>query len=278
MRFMHLVSIVAAIVMTVSVAAQEKLTVEQVVANHLASIGTAEARGAVKFYEATGTVKVTASTGGLNAGGNALLVSEGNKIKFALKLASNRYSGDQFVFDGKDVLVSKDNQGRRSTLGEFVWWQKALMRDGLLGGVLSTAWPLYNSKLQKGALTYEGTKKVDGVNVHQLRFQSKDVDTSVTVTLLFDAETFRHVRTIYEVEVPANFGGIQSEVSKAQAAYQPTRYRLEESFSDFRQLGPYVLPVRDQISFISSDDRSGVWHIDIAYEKLNGNDLGPSGQ
>ena len=252
-----------------------KFTAEEVVSKSLAAVASPQDRAAVKFYEATGTAKITATVGGLSTNGTALLLSEGNKVKFAIKVPSKIYPSDQFVYDGKDVSVSKDNQGRRSPLGDFAWWQKAIVRDGLLGGVLSTAWPLYDPKFRNAKLTYNGIKKVDGVSVHEISYNSKNLDSSTTVKLLFDVENFRHLKTIYELEVPATFGGVKSEVSSAQASYQSARYRLEEVFSDFRQLGPYTLPLHDKLSLISSNDTYGIWYLDVSYDKLNGNDLRP---
>lgn len=253
-----------------------KLTAEEVVSKSLAAIASPQDRAAVKYYEVTGTVKITATVGGLSTDGTALLLSEGNKVKFAIKAPSQIYPGDQFVYDGKDVSVTIDNHGRRSPLGDFAWWQKALMRDGLLGGVLSTAWPLYDAKFRNARLTYNGIKKVDGVMVYEIGYSSKNIDSATMVKLLFDVENFRHVRTIYEMEVPATFGGVRSAVSQAETSYQTTRYRLEEVFSDFRQLGPYTLPLHDKLSLITSNESYGTWYLDIRYDKLNGNDLGPA--
>ena len=253
-----------------------KLTAEEVVSKSLAAVASPQDRAAVKFYEATGTVKITTTVGGVNANGTVLLVSEGNKLKFAIKAPSTIYPGDQFVYDGKDVSVSKDNQGRRSPLGDFAWWQKAIMRDGLLGGVLSTAWPLYDPKFRNAKLTYNGIKKVNGVSVHEISYNSKNIDSSTTVKLLFDVENFRHLETIYEMEVPANFGGVKSAVSSAQTSYETARYRLEEVFSDFRQLGPYTLPLHDKLSLVSSNATYGTWYLDVSYDKRNGNDLRPA--
>jgi hypothetical protein len=253
-----------------------KLTAEEVVSKSLTAVASPQDRAAVKFYEATGTARITATVVGLSTNGTALLLSEGNKVKFAIKAPSKIYPGDQFVYDGKDVSVSKDNQGRRSPLGDFAWWQKAIMRDGLLGGVLSTAWPLYDPKFRNAKLTYNGIKKVDGISVHEISYNSKNLGSSTTVKLLFDVENFRHLKTIYELEVPATFGGVRSEVSNAQTSYQSARYRLEEVFSDFRQLGPYTLPLHDKLSLISSNDTYGIWYLDVSYDKLNGNDLRPA--
>ena len=96
-----------------------KLTAEEVVSKSLAAIASPRDRAAVKYFELTGTVKISTSVVGLDTNGTALLTSEGNKVKFAIKTPSKLYPSDQFVFDGKDVNVTRVPDGRRSPLGEL---------------------------------------------------------------------------------------------------------------------------------------------------------------
>lgn len=252
-----------------------KLTAEEVVSKSLAAIALPQDRAAVKYFELTGTIKINTSVVGLDTNGTALLTSEGNKVKFALKTPSKLYPSDQFVFDGKDVNVTRVPDGRRSPLGEFLWWQKASLRDGLLGGVLSTAWPLYDTRLRNNAkLNYDGLKQVDGINVHVLSYTSKNLDGHTKVKLMFDATTFRHIRTIYELEISVAAPGGKSQSGSVDANYRPAHYTLEETFSDFHQLGSYMLPLHERLSLMT-DTGSGNWFIDMSYNNLNGTDLGP---
>jgi len=251
----------------------EKLTAEEVVSHSLAAIASPQDRAAVKYFELTGTVKINTTGIGLDADGTVLLTSEGNKVKVAIKTPSKLYSTDQFVFDGKNVTVTTDPRGRRSPLGDFMFWQRALLRDGLLGGVLSTAWPLYDPKLRNNAkLSYDGLKEVDGTHVHVLTYTSKNVDSPTKVKLFFDAATFRHIKTIYVLEVPGAAPKVGN--GSVDANYRPAHYTLEETFSDFHQLGSYILPLHEKLSLIT-DAGTGNWYFDVKYNNLNGSDLTP---
>ena len=252
-----------------------KLTPEEVVSKSLAAIASPNDRAAVKYFELTGMVKISTTAAGLDTNGTALLTSEGNKVKFALKTPSKLYPSDQFVFDGKDVNVTRDPHGRRSPLGDFMWWQGALLRDGLLGGVLSTAWPLYDPKLRNNAkLNYDGLKQVDGISVHVLSYTSKNVASTTKVKLLFDGATFRHLKTTYDLEISLDAAGSKASSGSVDVNYRPAHYTLEETFSDFHQLGSYMLPLHEKLSLVT-DTGSGNWFVDVSYNNLNGTDLSP---
>lgn len=253
-----------------------KLTAEEVVSKSLAAFASPQDRAAIKYLELTGTVKINATSAAFESNGTVLLTSEGNKVKFALTTPSKVYSSDQFVFDGKEVNVSRDPSGRRSPLGDFLW-RVALLRDGLFGSVLSTAWPLYDTKPRNnGKLTYDGLKEVDGTNFHVLSYTSKNIAGTTKVKLFFDAASFRHIKTTYDYEVSIDGDGkIRSGSSGSiDANYRPAHYTLEETFSDFHQLGSYMLPLHEKLSLIT-DTGSGNWFLDISYNNLNGNDLTP---
>jgi outer membrane lipoprotein-sorting protein len=251
----------------------EKLTAEEVVSRSLAAIASPQDRAAVKYFELTGIVKINTTGIGLDTDGTVLLTSEGDKVKVALKTPSKLYSADQFVFNGKNVTVTTDPRGRRSPLGDFMFWQGALLRDGLLGGVLSTAWPLYDPKLRKDAkLSYDGLKELDGTKVHVLTYTSKNVASTTNVKLLFDAATFRHIKTTCVLEVTAAAPRIGS--GSVDANYRPAHYTLEETFSNFHQLGSYMLPLHEKLS-LTTDAGTGNWYFDVNYNNLNGSDLSP---
>lgn len=60
-----------------------------------------------------------------------------------IKLANYDYRGEQFVTDGEKVSVAATTSGHKwSDLGEFVRSQDQVVREGLLGGELTTAWAL----------------------------------------------------------------------------------------------------------------------------------------
>ncbi len=95
------------------------------------------------------------------------------------------------------------DQTSRSRLGNFLFLQEEVLREGLFGGVLSTAWPLLNTQIRTRSLKYEGLKKVDGQQLYDIsyipkkRFESGDL----SIHLYFDPETYRHVLTVYTATV-----------------------------------------------------------------------------
>jgi hypothetical protein len=117
---------------------------EEIVARHLDSIGTASARSGVKTRLAQGTAEFKTLVGGAGTlGGRTAFVCDGRKLHFMVKFSDNNYRGEQFIFDGNKIAIgSRNAQQRRSPFGEFVHVQDVMFREGLWGGVLSTAWPL----------------------------------------------------------------------------------------------------------------------------------------
>jgi hypothetical protein len=124
-------------------AQNKKLTPEELIARHLDSIGTAEARSKASSRVAGGETKFIARLGGsANVDGQAMMVSSGAKLRFGIKLPLSDYPGEDMAFDGAQAATGLLPQGRRSHLGAFFSSQNLPLKEGLIGGTLSTAWPL----------------------------------------------------------------------------------------------------------------------------------------
>src|SRR4051812_19490542 len=162
-----IVAIILLLMNVVAAAQSEKLTASDIVARSLSAIGTPEARAQLQYYELNGEASMHTSIRSISAKGTALLTSEKNQVKFATKFESTAYSGDQFVYDGKKAMVSQDTRGMRTPVGDFLSAQTRVLSDGLMGGILSTAWPLYDPKLRGAKLQYDGVKKVKGEQLYQ---------------------------------------------------------------------------------------------------------------
>jgi len=103
-------------------------------------------------------------------------------------------------------------------------------------GVLAANWPLLDEKPQ-AKLDYVGTKKIDGVTLHEVRYSPRG-NSDLKITLYFDAEDFRHVRTEYERVVPAPMGRVEyTNVQEREG-----RYKMIEDFSLFKPEGDLNLP------------------------------------
>jgi hypothetical protein len=264
--------VAAAWLISTAAALGAELKPEDLVARHLESIGAPEARAAAKsrVMEANAHFKVLVGGVGL-LDGTSVLVSEQRKLQFMLKFPDVQYSGERFICDGDKVQVVSSTAGHtRSSFADFVYNQDAIVKEGFLGGVLSTAWPLLNLDERKAKLSYEGLKVIDGRSLHDVRYRPKK-STDLDVHLYFDAETFRHVMTVYTLTVksqiahhergindvtrptPATANNPAQEITEtsemATARQQETRYRLEERFSDFGKVDGLTLPTHYNIHF-----------------------------
>jgi hypothetical protein len=223
-----------------ALAAQDKMTAEEVVAKHLESIGPAAARTNVKTLVVAGTSraswKARNTSGAID--GQIVLASKDNKSVLGMAFPASNYPGEKFGYDGKKFTVGYIKPGVRSVLGTFVLTNGEIIKEGLLGGTLSSAWALANIAERKAKLEYAGTAKVGDVQAHKLRY-SPSKGSDLQITLFFDASNFRHVRTQYDRLAGSRLGtgGVDN-----QAQQRGNRYRLVEDFSDFKKEGSLTLP------------------------------------
>lgn len=217
---------------------------EDLVSQHLDAIASPAVRAGFRTRVAQGPMQFKVLTGRSRVlDGKTFLVSEGKKLQFTTKLPNNEYGEEQFVFNGDQhrVGISAARQ-TRSPLGDFVQVQDAVIREGLLGGVLSTAWPLLHVDERSPKLTLKGLKKIDGQSLYDLDYRPRK-NSDLEIHLYFDPQTYRHVKTVYSYSV-------------ASPSHFENRYRLEEEFSDFKTVDGVTVPTRDDIHF-SQETQNG---------------------
>lgn len=243
------------------VSAEEKLTAEDVLRHHLDSIGPASIRSAAKSRVIEGTASYRVLVGGSgHFDGKAVMASEGNKLHILLKINAPQYSGEQFISDGErtSILASYTNQ-YRSELGNLLHNESIPLLDGLVGGVLTTAWPLLDLDAHRVKIQYEGLKKVDGTLLQVLTYKPRK-KTGLEITLYFEPETFRHVRTIYVATKEAGLAASQlrpgtrprsgrASPDVRSAPTGPTWWKIEEQFSDFKTDDGLTLPSHYDLRF-----------------------------
>jgi hypothetical protein len=235
-----LIALVAVASLTFSspAAPAEKMTPDALVAKHLESIGTTQARASASTRIIVGTAQVTIllPVKGQNKG-PAVLFSEGDKSAFGMTFKNQEYPRDNVGYDGSRVTASQVTPGVRSPLGDFLYRRDFIFKEGLAGGTLSASWPLLNLEARGAKLEYAGTKKFDGRELHELRYVPRK-GTDMSVSLFFEADTFRHVRSEYTKVAAARMG----DRSYTNVQERESRYKLVEHFSDFRQEGALTLP------------------------------------
>ncbi|MEZ5428121.1 MAG: hypothetical protein R2747_17750 [Pyrinomonadaceae bacterium] len=221
----------------VSGAMAQKLKPEEVVAKHLDSIGTAEKRASLKTMMAVGDATVTfLSQKNQSAQGRIVLASASEKNFFGLNLNAVDYPFEKFTFDGKKSKVAIVRTSR-TILGNFISSNDLLLEESLLGGTLSTSWALHNLTDKKAKLSFNGTKKIDGKEVYAIGYSRKS-GGDIDITLYFDKETFRHVRTEYKRTSSA----AQGRTIDQSARQSETHLKVTEDYSDFKDESGLTLP------------------------------------
>jgi len=302
-RQYRLVTIFAVLLVAFSAATAADMKPEDVVQKHLASIGSPEVRAAAKSRVMEGNASYRILVGGSGElEGKATLVSEGDKMLLQLKINALKYHGEKFVRNGGKTFVSGTyDDGSRSELGEFLRAEDVPLRDGLLGGVLSTDWALLDMSKDKGKLHYDGLKKVDGVEYRVVSYQARR-NADLDITMYFEPETFRHAMTVYKASVHTGIAGTNPEgalgvapnvtggnvaggadahltnepslaggADAQSARQQPTRYRVEERFSDFQTVEGLTLPWHYELKFSSEQQMTKVVDWDIKTTRVLNN-------
>jgi hypothetical protein len=246
----------------------QKLKADEIIAKHLEAIGGTETLKSVSSRVSTGTAVVTFKEPGTGQlGGRVVLASEGakNMMAMAFDNATN-YPHERIAFDGKDVSGGYVHPGSRSSLGDFLLTNQAILKQGLWGGELSQSWLLLNPN-RKVKVEAGGMKKIGDRQAYLLKCYPSGSD--LKISMYFDAETFHHVRTEYERSVIAQMG----TTPETSANQSETRYKLVEDFSDFKKEGGLTLPHAYKIYFeITTGSRGAVkaqWDLTLSDFKFN---------
>jgi hypothetical protein len=234
-----------------------KLKAEDVVDKNLASIGTPEARATVQSRIVSGAVQMVYRLGGSGQlSGKINILSEGRKFRFGMNLGALDYPGDQFAFDGDKATVGQIRSRVRSAFSDFLYNNDNVIKEGLLGGTLSTAWPLLDLKGRQGKVEYTGLKTIDDKQLHEVQYKPKKGGGEMQVYFYFDPESFRHVRTRIRLVKPEQATG--ARIGESTGA-EGTRYTLVEKFENFGVVDGLTLPQKYTLEFeVNSGENSTV--------------------
>src|SRR5262245_38423947 len=159
------------------------------------------------------------------------------------------------AFDGARAATGLLPQGRRSNLSAFLSSQSLPLKEGLLGGTLSTAWPLLRMDQTQPKLEYRGLKKIEGRQLHEVGYRPRKGSGDLKVLLYFDPETFRHVRSKYSFEIGATIG------TRENSNLNPERYyTLTEEFDDFQAVDGLTLPHKYKMQFSAEGGGGSTLH------------------
>jgi hypothetical protein len=223
-------------------AQKEKLSVEELLKRHQASIGTPEAIAAARSRVFVGRGMLTSKLGyNGRLVGPAQFASDGDKLLLAIVFNNNDYQYEKLAFDGKDISFGRPD-GNLTKLGEYVKSQPAIVKQGLFGGVLSASWPLLPGNQKKTKVESAGTESIGGQDLYKVRLRLSGGDARVS--MYFEPETFHHVMTVYQYTIePHLISSDSTENARAKASY----FTLTEKFSNFKKVGDLVIPLGYEI-------------------------------
>jgi len=177
------------------------------------------------------------------------------------------YPREQLGFNGNSFMAAYVTPGVRSFLGNFLMTHALIFKQGLMGGTLSTAWPLLDLTTRKPRLEYAGLKKVNDRTLHEIKYLPRG-GSDLQVSLFFGEATFRHVRTEYELVIAAPTG----ERAYANIEEREIRYKMIEEFSDFKNEAGLTLPHTYKIKLLV-DSKGGTfladWEISLTQFTFN---------
>ena len=225
---------------------EEKMKGADLLAKHLEAIGTVEARAAAKSRAAVGIVQAIFRHGGQgHVRGKGMFLSDGNKLRINWAFALVDYPGEQLAFDGSKVSVGDIRAGIRTELSDFVYHYDFLLKEGLLGGALTTAWAPLAAVERRPKLDYSGLKKTEGVQLHELKYRARKGSSDVQVWLYFEPESFRHVRSRYRLTIP----GAPRTATTDSAGRREIYHTITEQFGEFKTVDGLTLPHTYSLEF-----------------------------
>jgi len=262
----------------------DKMTVEEVISRHLESLG-ASVRTTKGARIISGASLVTfKSRGTQQSDGVAVMASDGIKSMVTMKFPSTQYPYEKLGYDGSKVTSYQLRPGEYSSLGSFARANAEILKEGLLGGTLSTSWPLLDLANRKAKLEMAGTKKIGGHELIEVKYHPAG-GSDLRISLFFDATTFQHVRTTYKRELAAQIGrggstnrgpgGVSAapsssssrdSVGENSARQSNTIYELTEEFSDYKAEEGVMLPHSYKIHFeqVGASTQISEWALTLA--------------
>ena len=230
------------LVLTLSVlgAQAQKLEVREVVAKHVASVVSPEQKTKITNLTAVGETTWTQGTNHQREfTGKSVMVSDGRKIAVAAAFPIQDYPYERVVYDGRKLTLPFVVPGRRSALGNYLFSNDEVVKDGLFGGVLSTGWLFYDPNDKRGSVSSSGTKKIDGKEAYVLSYNTKG-GSGLIVKIYFDVASGRHVRTEYRRTMNGSIVSGRPEASAGSA--RQIIEEMSEDFSDFKTESGVTLP------------------------------------
>ena len=178
--------------------AQEKLSVQEVLARHLKSFGSPDAIAKSQNRMAVGTSQFAHIDTSKRASGDMRFASNGKDMAFLSTFDMRDYRMERIgIFSDKiDIPVVQENH--RSPLGSFLLSYDKFLGGRLFGGSIFSTWPFFSDNSGGLKLEMDGKKKVNNRDAWVIKVSPKGgLSGGSYIKLYFDAENFHHVRTVF---------------------------------------------------------------------------------
>jgi hypothetical protein len=263
----------------------EDMNPQKLVAAHAASIGSPALLAKVQSRTSVGSAEVNfrqGTTGFMK--GTSVFVSQGPKLALRLQFQDLNYPGEHFAYDGKTTSFKTITPGVKSPIAHFLFRHDKIIKEGLFGGSMNSAWPLLDVSNKNADMKYRKTK-IENIELYELEYHPRNGFGNMKIRMYFDMKTFQHVRTEYKVQERddasnGNDGADPgSQVGTIGQARPDSFYTLIEKFEDYKKVGGLTLPHRYLLEYrVEGIGASfiGHWKIDIKTWAVNVPNLDPS--
>ena len=265
-------SIILTGLITSAVPASDKPKPEELVSRHLEALGSADARAALRSLNVEGNLLAKFLRGGSGmAGGPFAMVSTGHKILMEAKFDLPNYPGESYAYDGDRKTLGFIVPGQHSQLEDFLNSNPEVLTDGLIGGVLSTAWPLYDWQARKARIDVDGVKKVEGRELLRATYHPSRGTGDLKIYLFFEPDTFRHIKTIYTQQNEARLGASLDRSSMAGLSGGEANLTVEENFGGFAPVNHLMLPTQWTLQYNQEGSGSSLVEFEMNIAKIQAN-------
>lgn len=187
------------LVIAVIIGAQaQKLKPEDIIAQHVASIGNSGVVAKSKSRVAVGGIELLIPSIAKRATGRATLASNGTDLAFFSIFDMLDYRMERIGLFENKITIPNVNVGHRSYLGNFLAVYDKYLNGHIFGGCVFSTWLFLQPEGFGGRLETEGKKKIDDRDVWVVKYSPKGGLTSGSfIKFYFDAENYHHLRTVY---------------------------------------------------------------------------------
>lgn len=251
---------------SISFAAQN-LAPQEVITNHLGSIGSPARLQSLNTLFAAGRSEFEARMPIVRGNGKAVVISDRENLYFLMSLNSKDYPYEKIGIFRDKVSLPFISSGIRSTIGSFLSEHSRILSDNLFCGSMSLRWIKNLSSNEKLKLTSGGRKKLGDRQTHAIDVSMGTSSNEFKVRLFFEAENFRHVRTEYKRSVP-----IRGITFGQQNQFTDAWVEVTEEFGDFKDVDGLMLPHDYRVTLVSNSGNQSFtnsWGIKVANYYLN---------